>query len=306
VECENFFRRAILQRMKVIARLEFLALVCGVMMAALSAPVLGQNNFQAAVELATERLPEAPLPQIEIAQNEGQSTSAAQPEKQETDRQKADEQLKAQEHQRVLGVLPTFNITYLGDSTVSMTAKQKFGLAFRSMTDPVAFITPFFVAAYHEVGDDNEGFPWGVKGLGERAGAAYLDSFDGTMLGNALLPSILHQDPRYYRRGYGSAGKRLMYAAATSFITKHDKTGKWEPNYSNMGGNIAAGALSNLYYPSGESGIGLTISNGFIVTAEGALGAVFDEFWPDISRKFLHKDPTNGLDAQRKASHTSK
>ncbi|MGD0731251.1 MAG: hypothetical protein ABR956_08300, partial [Terracidiphilus sp.] len=73
------------------------------------------------------------------------------------------------------------------------------------------------------------------------------------------------------------------------------------PNYSNVGGNIIGGAISNLYYPPSDSGFGLAISNGLIVTAEGGIGSVFDEFWPDISRKLLHKDPTHGLDAEARA-----
>ena len=126
------------------------------------------------------------------------------------------------------------------------------------------------------------------------------------MIGNAILPSILRQDPRYYRMGHGTAAHRILYAAATSFICKHDGTGKWEPNYSNVGGNITAGALSNLYYPSGDTGVGHTIATGFVVTAEGAIGAEFDEFWPDISRKMFHKDPTHGLDAEMKAADAKK
>ncbi len=130
----------------------------------------------------------------------------------------------------------------------------------------------------------------------------YLDAFDGTMIGNGFLPALLHQDPRYFRLGHGSATHRLLYAMSTSVICRHDNTGKWEPNYSNVGGNMISGALSTLYYPPNDSGIGLTIGNGLIVTAEGTIGGVFQEFWPDISRKFLHKDPTRGLDAEAKAA----
>ncbi len=264
---------------------------------------IAQAEVSAGVELATDSLPDAPVPQTANAGNDGNSQPGVviQTPVQKSDSEKADEQIKAQEKQRVLGVIPTFNITYLGDATVSLTAKQKFSLALHSTTDPAAFVIPFFVAGYNEVLDNDSGFPWGIKGYGERAGAAYLDSFDGAMLGNALLPSILHQDPRYFRMGHGSKTRRLFYAASTSFVCKHDKTGKWEPNYSNVAGNIAAGAISNLYYPSNDSGAALTISNGLIVTAEGAFGAIFDEFWPDLSRKFFHKDPTNGLDDKMKA-----
>ena len=209
---------------------------------------------------------------------------------------KAEKQLKEQEHQRVLGILPSFNVSYRSDA-VSLTKGQKIRLAFRTSVDPVTFGTAFLVAGYHEA-DNDVGFGWGAKGYAQRAGAAYLDSFDSNMIGNGILPALLHQDPRYFRLGHGSTVHRLLYAASAAFVCKHDNTGKWEPNYSNVMGNVAAGAISNLYYPGANSGVGLTISNGMIVTAEGAFGATLQEFWPDISRKLFHKDPTNGRDAQ--------
>lgn len=283
-------------------------LICITLIAASPTAVRGEDQVPAGVEVALDHLPEAPIPQIAVADNDGgpQATDnqAGVPK---TEQQKADEQINAQLHQRALGIVPMFSITYLGDKTASLTPKQKFKLAIRSSTDPVDFITPFFVAGLHMALNDQEGFDWGVKGLGQRAGAAYLDALSGNIIGTGLLPSILHQDPRYYRIGYGSSRHRILYAMATTVICKHDKTGKWEPNYSNIGGNIAAGAISTLYYPpTDESGVGLTITNGLIVTATGAAGALFNEFWPDLSRKLFHKDPSNGLDAQRKAAHEAK
>jgi len=121
-----------------------------------------------------------------------------------------------------------------------MTAGQKMKLAFRSSTDPVAFAAAFVVAGYREALDDDPGFGWGAEGYGKRSGAAYLDAFDGGIIGNGILPSILHQDPRYFRLGHGTTTHRLLYALATNVICKHDNTHKWEPNYSNVGGNIIA------------------------------------------------------------------
>ncbi len=232
-------------------------------------------------------------------------TSTQQPDKEKSQHEKADEQIKEQEKQRVVGVLPQFNISYRSDA-VSMTAGQKMKLAFRSTIDPVAFGAAFVVAGFHEALDEDTGFGWGIEGYGKRSGAAYLDAFDGTMIGNGILPSILHQDPRYFRMGHGTVTHRLLYSLATNVICKHDNTHKWEPNYSNVGGNIISGAISNLYYPSSNSGIGQTFSNGLVVTAEGGFGSIFDEFWPDISRKLLHRDPTHGLDAQARAADKQK
>jgi hypothetical protein len=246
----------------------------------------------------------APQPASSATPAQGSSSSlpaAQQPDAQKTQREKADEQIKEQEKQRTVGILPAFNVSYRSDA-VSMTAGQKMKLAFRSSTDPVAFAAAFVVAGYREALDDDPGFGWGAEGYGKRSGAAYLDAFDGGIIGNGILPSILHQDPRYFRLGHGTTTHRILYSLATNVMCKHDNTHKWEPNYSNVGGNIIAGAISNLYYPSSESGIGETFSNGFVVTAEGGIGSVFQEFWPDISRKFLHRDPTHGLDAQGHAA----
>lgn len=246
--------------------------------------------------------------QQEAAQNGSSAESssqaqapAAKQDSGQTQTQKAQQQLQEQEKQRVLGVVPSFNVSYRSDA-VSLTGKQKIDLAFRSTIDPFTFAAAFLVAGLHEGLDDDTGFGWGAEGYGKRAGAAYLDAFTGTMIGNGILPAVLHQDPRYFRLGHGTTTHRLLYAVASTVICKHDNTGKWEPNYSNVAGNIISGAISNLYYPSSDSGAGQTISNGMVVTAEGTIGGVFQEFWPDISRKLFHKDPTHGLDAQNRAA----
>jgi hypothetical protein len=247
-----------------------------------------------------------PAPSATPAQGSSSSQATAQqPATEKSQHEKAEEQIKEQEKQRVAGILPAFNVSYRSDA-VSLTAGQKMRLAFRSATDPVTFGTAFVVAGYHEATDSDIGFGWGIEGYGKRSGAAYLDAFDGGMIGNGILPSILHQDPRYFRLGHGTTTHRLLFALATNVICKHDNTGKWEPNYSNVLGNIASGGISNLYYPSSNSGIGQTLSNGFIVIAEGGVGSIFQEFWPDVSRKLFHRDPTRGLDAQARAADKAK
>jgi hypothetical protein len=230
------------------------------------------------------------------------SSQAQQPDAQATRREKGEQEVKEEEHQRVLGIAPNFNETYRHDA-VSLTAVQKLNLAYHSSIDPFTFAAGFLVAGFHEALDEDPGFGWGPEGYFKRSGAAYLDAVDGNMIGNAFLPIILHQDPRYFRLGPGPTIKhRILYSVATNFICKGDN-GHWQPNISNVGGNIIAGALSNYYYPAQNSGWGQTIGNGMIVTTEGAFGSLFDEFWPDISRKFLHRDPTRGLDALQANDH---
>ncbi len=255
-------------------------------------------------------LPSAPAPQSRAAiaagpkEAQAQSISSAHtpakaPRAQQAKHKLAEEQLKAEEKQRVVGIVPAFGTSYVWNA-VSLTAGQKMQLAFRSAIDPFTFAAAFLSGGYHELDDNDAGYGWGAQGYFKRAGASYLDAFDGGMIGNGILPAILHQDPRYFRLGHGSAMRRILYSAATTFICKGDN-GRWQPNYSNVAGNIIAGAISNLYYPPQNAGWGETITNGFIVTFEGTAGGEFQEFWPDISRKFFHHDPAHGRDAQSAA-----
>ncbi len=209
--------------------------------------------------------------------------SSASTEQTPANSAEADKQLKQQEHQRILGFLPNFNTSMVQDA-VSLTTKQKFQLAFKSSTDPVQFVVSAFNAGISQAQNSYDGYGQGGEGYFKRWGAAYADAFDGTMLGGAVFPALLHQDPRYFRKGTGTIKHRLYYAISTTVICKNDD-GKWVPNYSNVLGNVAAGGIANLYYPSSDRGAGLTFERAFTVTAEGALGAMFVEFWPDISRK---------------------
>ena len=248
-------------------------------------------------------IPNAPAPQVapaltanpEPVAPQGGSSSRAR-DAQAAKREKSRQEVKEEERQRVLGIAPDFDLTYRHDA-VSLTSAQKIELAFRSSVDPFTFAAAFVTAGYHETFDEDTEFGWGAEGYFKRSGAAYLDTVDGAMIGSGFLPALLRQDPRYFRMGPGPTIRhRLLYAVAMTFVCKGDN-GRWQPNFSNIGGNMIAGALSNFYYPSQEAGLGQTVGNGMIITTEGAAGAVFDEFWPDISRKILHRDPTHGLDA---------
>ena len=206
----------------------------------------------------------------------------------QAERERAEQELKQQEHQRILGVLPEFNITNIHNAA-PLTPKEKFQLALKSTTDPVTVVVAGLDAGINQWQDSFEGYGQGAEGYGKRMGAAYADNFVGTLLGNALFPSLLHQDPRYFRKGSGSFKSRFFYAAASTFRCKGDN-GKWQPNVSNLLGNLAAGGIANLYYPQTDRGAGLTFQRGFTVTLEGAFGGLAYEFWPDISHKLFHRN----------------
>jgi dipeptidyl aminopeptidase/acylaminoacyl peptidase len=199
----------------------------------------------------------------------------------------AAEQLKQQEKQRILGFIPEFNTSNVSDAE-RLSRKQKMHLAFKSATDPFTFLTAGIDAGLSQSSDSHAAYGQGMQGYAKRFAASYADSFDGTMIGNGILPVLLHQDPRYFRKGSGSFKSRFVYSVLSTVRARNDD-GQWRPNYSNLLGNLAAGGISNLYYPEADRGVGLTFGRAAVVSAEGALGAFLYEFWPDVSRKLAKK-----------------
>lgn len=180
----------------------------------------------------------------------------------------------------MLGIVPEFN-TVNGDEAVPLTKGQKFQLWWKSSIDPFTFFTAGADAGIEQAENSYPGYLQGAAGYAKRYGASYADTVDGNLWGNAILPVLLGQDPRYFRLGHGSFKSRIWYAAISTVRTKSD-AGKWQPNYSNIGGNLIGGAISNIYYPASDRGVGLIFERGFTVTAEGALGSLAYEFYPDV------------------------
>lgn len=231
-------------------------------------------------------VPDAPVP---AAQEEIAPGATPRPL---TQQEKAEQQLRQQEKQRIAGVVPNFNVSYNSDAA-PLSRKQKLHLAFRTATDPVSFAVAAFDGGLSQAEGDFPGYGGGMQGYAKRFGASYADNFDGTMLGNAIFPILLKQDPRYFRRGEGSFTSRFLYSISTTVWCKNDN-GSHGPNYSNILGNLAAGGISNLYYPASDRGAGLTFERGLTVTAYGAFGGIFNEFWPDIAKK-IFKDKMTKL-----------
>lgn len=265
---------------------------------ALSTPLLAQvsagvetsgpySSSQGA-ESASLSLPDAPSAlQQQAATPAPQTTTPpaneTEAQRKERERTEAERQVKAEEKQRAGGVLPLFNVVISGE-TVPLTPKQKFDISFHTIIDPYTVaLAVVFGGGLGELEDSHTGYGHGPEGLFKRIGASYADNAIGNVIGNAALPSVLHQDPRYYRKGTGSVKSRIMYSALTTFICLGDN-GHKQFNTSNVMGNFISGAISNAYYPSNERGIGLTLENGSLVTAEGMLGAQLLEFSPDFSQ----------------------
>jgi Carboxypeptidase regulatory-like domain len=188
----------------------------------------------------------------------------------------AQEQVKAAEQQRVLGVLPNFYSSYIWDAA-PLNSRQKFDLAFHSVADPVEFLGTGIIAAAEQATDTFPGYGQGVEGYAKRYGAAYADDVLGRMIGSAILPSLIHQDPRYFYKGSGSVRSRVLYAVSRAVVTRGDD-GRTEPNYSRLFGSFAAGGLANLYYPRADRGLGLTLGDGLVSIAGHAADNLIREF----------------------------
>ena len=188
----------------------------------------------------------------------------------------AEAQLKDEEKQRVLGVIPNFYVSYIPDAA-PLTSKQKFNLALRDTVDPVTFGVTAAVAGLEQAADQYGGYGQGAEGYGKRYGAAYADLVTSNFIGSAILPSLLKQDPRYFYRGTGTTRARVLYAIANAVICKGDNK-RWQANYSSILGNLASAVISNLYYPAKDTGVGLTFETALIDTGAAAAGNLFQEF----------------------------
>jgi len=189
----------------------------------------------------------------------------------------AEVEIKEEEHQRLLGIVPNFYVAYNWNSA-PLSTKQKFKLAAFNVIDPVNIGIDAAIAGYQQWQGDFNGYGTGPASYGKRFGANYGDLVVGTFVGGAILPSILHQDPRYFYMGKGTVMHRLLYAMASAVICKGDN-GKWQPNYSSIGGDVAAGAIANVYYPASDrDGASIVIEQGLLGALGDGLGNVVQEF----------------------------
>jgi len=199
----------------------------------------------------------------------------------------ATEQVKAEEKQRIFGIIPNFYVVY-EPNPVPLTPKLKFRLALKVTIDPATLIGNGIVAGAQQAGD-TPNFGQGALGFAKRYGTNTADGFTDIMIGGAILPSLLHQDPRYFYQGKGSSKSRIRHALANPFVCKGDN-GKWQPNYSSIGGDLASSAISNTYYPKAERGAALMFKNLGIGTAERMAASLAQEF---VLNRFTHKpDPS--------------
>lgn len=187
----------------------------------------------------------------------------------------ATEQVKLEEKQRVFGIIPNFYVVY-DHNPAPLTTKLKFHLALKTSSDVFTLTGIGVLAAINQAGDTpNYGQGWGA--YGKRVGAAAGDGFSDIMLGGAILPSLLHQDPRYYYQGTGTNKSRALHALSSPFLCIGDN-GRRQFNFSSLGGDLGSAALSNTYYPRSDRGAGLVFQNFLLTTGERMVNSLVQEF----------------------------
>jgi len=185
------------------------------------------------------------------------------------------QEVKAEEQQRIAGIIPNFYVVYNHDAS-PLTSKLKFNLAMKLLTDPVTTAGFGLNAAIYQA----SGYPsyrQGAQGYGQRLGATFAGGYTNILVGDAILPSLLHQDTRYFYQVTGTNKSRLRHALSSAFVIRGDD-GRPEFNFSGVGGDLASGAIANAYYPDKDRGAKLVLSGALIGAGGRMANAVVQEF----------------------------
>ena len=192
-----------------------------------------------------------------------------------------------EEHPRLFWILPTYTVAD-SKSARPLTARGKLRLFVKDKTDPFTIGWVAFEAGLAQANNDLSGYGQGAAGYGKRFGAGLADETAAGFFGTFLFPSVLHQDPRYYRLGAGSFQKRLGHALIRPILTHKDSGGR-AFNWSGLLGSIAASSLSNAYYPEENRGVGATFSRVGMSIPFGMIDELVNEFGPDVEKKIVGK-----------------
>jgi hypothetical protein len=194
--------------------------------------------------------------------------------------------VQAPEDKRVFGVFPNNRTTENAIPFHSITAKQKVTIAFKDSFDWPVFPTSAAFAALYQIENQNPSFGQGMQGYAKRFATAYGDQMIGNMMTEGFVPAIFHQDPRYFRLGEGTKLHRVLYALEAIEVARMD-SGRRTFNFSEWGGNAAAVAISNAYYPDTRDWSD-NLQRLLVACGTDAFSNVLKEFWPDVKRK-LHR-----------------
>jgi hypothetical protein len=199
----------------------------------------------------------------------------------------AAEQIKAQEQQRLLGVVPNFYVSYVPDAA-PLTSRQKLSLATHETFDWTAFVGATIAAGTGQAANTHSGFGGGGSAYAKRWVASFVDDRTGDFLTHYVFASLFREDPRYFYQGSGTTRSRMVHALSSAFVARSD-SGKPMPNYAYIFGNISAASLSNTYYPTAARGTDLLLTNVAVGLAGRAAANLIQEF---VGKRLTKNAPT--------------
>jgi len=188
---------------------------------------------------------------------------------------------------RVFGVLPNYRTANSNQPYTPLTIGQKFHIGLKDSTDYPVFPLAAGFAALYQLDDQHPRYGQGMVGYAKRFGSALADQDIGNMMTESIMPVLFHEDPRYFRRGYGSKWGRAWYAATRVFVNPNDH-GKMTVNFAELVGNGISAEIGNFYYP-GERKPMDNIQRWYTSIATDSFSQVLKEFWPDIKRKYFKR-----------------
>ena len=216
------------------------------------------------------------------------SVSPAQPALAQSNEAKiVDNAAPPPESKRILGIIPNYRTSPGLQNYEPLTPREKFKIASEDAFDRGTVALAAMFGAEGQLTNANRSFGQGGAGYGRYFGAAYGDLVIGDFMTEAVFPTLLHQDPRYVRRGAGSGWSRVGYAMGQIFWTHRDSGGT-QFNYSEIVGNSVAVAVSNAYYVNNRTASDGVSKLGMQLGVDMAAN-ILKEFWPDFTRKFTRR-----------------
>jgi hypothetical protein len=188
----------------------------------------------------------------------------------------------------ILGVLPNYKTVEKMTAYQPITPKQKFMIATKDTFCWQEYLVSASVTELDTISGQDPEWGQGVKGYAKRFGAAVADQTSGNYLTEGILPTVLHEDPRYFRLGRGSVFHRTAHALSWVVIAKTDHYHNTF-NWSEQIGSFASASIGLAYYPAGERNLDAVLDRYITEVSYDAASSVLKEFWPDIRQKFFHK-----------------
>jgi hypothetical protein len=198
------------------------------------------------------------------------------------------------EDHRMFKVLPNYKTVNDPSQPITPIApKQKFALVLHYF-DPFTYGFTGLQAGIQQWSGAQKGYGQGIEGYYKRYGADFTDAFTNELFTVGVFPTLLHEDPRYFRKGSGGGLHRTMYAISRVFVARTD-AGNQRYNFSELFGNLASGSISDLYYPAGDRRVSDIFTRTGFQMGYDAMFNVLKEFYPDLKRKFYHHKSNAGI-----------